>query len=97
MKLIYEVTAFQIVIFFINRIQRYKLYKTVDMVCFFKLSLHWMLFIREHQEYLKRIQSTKEGRVRGRLEQDLDGLVGRMEAKRLQICKIRQHQQKVGA
>ncbi|XP_045196505.2 centrosomal protein of 57 kDa-like isoform X2 [Mercenaria mercenaria] len=56
---------------------------------------HQMSF--EHQEFSKEISETSDPRVREDLERELDALVSRMEAKSLQISKIRKHQEKVAS
>lgn len=54
---------------------------------------HQMSF--EHQEFSKEISETSDPRIREDLERELDALVARMEAKSLQISKIRKHQEKL--
>lgn len=54
---------------------------------------HQMSF--EHQEFSKEISETSDPRIREDLERELDALVSRMEAKSLQISKIRKHQEKL--
>ncbi|XP_060555423.1 centrosomal protein of 57 kDa-like isoform X2 [Ruditapes philippinarum] len=54
---------------------------------------HQMSF--EHQEFSKEISEASDPRVREDLERELDALVTRMEAKSLQISKIRKHQEKI--
>ncbi|NWS97673.1 CE57L protein, partial [Mionectes macconnelli] len=46
----------------------------------------------EHQELLKQIQETQDGRVREGLERELDCLVKQMEIKGEQISKLKKHQ-----
>ncbi|XP_052240323.1 centrosomal protein of 57 kDa-like [Dreissena polymorpha] len=54
---------------------------------------HQMSF--EHQELSKEISDSEDPRMREDMERELEALVSRMEAKSLQISKIRGHQEKV--
>lgn len=56
---------------------------------------HQMSF--DHQEFSKEISETSDPRIREDLERELDALVARMEAKSLQISKIRKHQEKLAS
>ncbi|XP_072535100.1 centrosomal protein CEP57L1 [Salminus brasiliensis] len=49
----------------------------------------------EHQELVRQIDETDQCKLRDDLERELDCLVGRMEEKAAQICKLRKHQQTV--
>ncbi|XP_005097145.2 centrosomal protein of 57 kDa-like isoform X2 [Aplysia californica] len=49
----------------------------------------------EHQDLMHQIHSCRDSRLQEQLEQELDVLVSRMEAKGQQIAKVRQHQQKL--
>lgn len=57
--------------------------------------LNYALCFSEHQEFSREISETTDPRIREDLERELDALVSRMEAKSMQISKIRKHQEKV--
>ena len=53
-----------------------------------------LFYFSEHQELSKEINEISDSRIREDMERELGGLVSRMEAKSLQISKIRRHQER---
>ena len=54
----------------------------------------FFFYFSEHQELSKEINEISDSRIREDMERELGGLVSRMEAKSLQISKIRRHQER---